>query len=339
MILDNVACTLATGCHRTYVENVKISPLYLAGLAVSAIDGLNAVGIRPPYVATDDFVTGGVLDSRGRHWIVKCPLNSTAATSLEAEAAIAPLLLEELRRGELPFDIIRPAGFAPTTNGGRAIVYPEPFGTPGDFETINLAEAREVGRALASIHMLPGETVDHAGLPHYSVEEFRTRELAELHDADQASNIPSALRQRWEEALENTDLWDFDPVVVHGDVDSENFLWSGSEISAVLGFGSAKVADPAVDIAPLLSLPDQIFNAIIESYENTRGFDVDDNTQTRAILLSELSVAKWMLYGIRTQNEDIQREARSMLTDLATDVASDPDLEPGPSWNVDPQEK
>lgn len=303
---------------------------------MSAIDGLNAVGVRPPYVRTDDFVTGGVLDSKGRHWIVKCPLNSTAATSLEAEAAIAPLLLEELRKGELPFDIVRPAGFASVSSGGRAIVYPEPFGTPTDFEAITLGEAREVGRALASIHMLGYDAIDHAGLPHYSAEEFRVRQLAELHDADQAATIPNLLRRRWEEALENTDLWQFEPVVLHGDVDSENFLWSGGTISAVLGFGSAHIGDPAVDIAPLLSLPEQTFDTVIESYENTRGEDIDGNTHTRAILLSELSVAKWLFYGIRTENDEVQREARNMLTDLAADVEADPNLQSGPSWDVNP---
>lgn len=315
---------------------MKISPLYLAGLAVDAIDGLSAVGVRPPYVETDDFVTGGVLDSKGRHWIVKAPMNTTAATSLEAEAAIAPLLLEALRQGELPFDIMRPAGFANVAAGGRAIVYPEPIGTPGDFETMTSTGAREVGRAIASIHMLPTETIDHAGLPHYAAEEFRVRQLAELHDADQTRAIPSLLRRRWEDALENTELWEFEPAVLHGDIDSENFLWSGGTITAVLGFGGAHVGDPAVDFAPLLTLPDPIFDAILDSYENTRGVSVDESTQTRAILLSELSIAKWLLYGIRTENDDVQHEARNMLTDLAADVESDPSSQPEPTWDVDP---
>ena len=305
---------------------------------MSAIDGLNAVGVRPPYVQTDDFVTGGVLDSKGRHWIVKCPLNTTAATSLEAEAAIAPLLLEELRKGELPFDIVRPTGFASVESGGRAIVYPEPFGTPTDYQAITRGEAREVGRALASIHMLSYDTSNHAGLPHYSADEFRIRQLAELHDADRVASIPNLLCRRWEEALENTALWQFEPVVIHGDVDSEYFLWSGGAISAVLGFGSAQVGDPAVDISPLLSLPEQIFDAVIDSYENTRGVAVDDNLLTRATLLSELSVARWMLYGIRSENENVQHEARTMLVDLATEVEADPTLQSGPSWDVDPAE-
>ena len=125
--------------------------LYLAALAVAAIDGLEAVSTRPPFVNTDDYVSGGVLDAHGRHWMVKCPKNSHAATIIEAEAALAPNLLQELRRGNLPFDILRPAGFVHAATGGRAVVCPQPFGTAIDWEDIGRDQAREIGRVIASI--------------------------------------------------------------------------------------------------------------------------------------------------------------------------------------------
>ena len=126
--------------------------LYLAALAVAAIDGLEAVSTRPPFVNTDDYVSGGVLDAHGRHWMVKCPKNSHAATIIEAEAALVPNLLQELRRGNLPFDILRPAGFVHAATGGRAVVCPQPFGTAIDWEDIGRDQAREIGRVIASIH-------------------------------------------------------------------------------------------------------------------------------------------------------------------------------------------
>ena len=102
--------------------------LYLAALAVAAIDGLDAVGTRPPFTDSDDYVAGGVLDANGRHWVVKCPKNSHASTLIEAEAALAPLLLDELRRGNLPFDIVRPAGFANAATGAGRSSSPNPSG-------------------------------------------------------------------------------------------------------------------------------------------------------------------------------------------------------------------
>lgn len=324
------------GADPSYVEKVKISPLYLAALAVCAIDGLDAVGTRPPYIETDDFVTGCVLDSRGRRWIVKCPKDSTAATALEAEAGLAPLLLEELRRGELPFDIIRPTGFAPVSNGGRAMVYPEPFGTPSDFAALVDEEARELGRTVAAVHLLPRKIIEHAGLPVYNAEECRLRQLAELSDAEQVSRIPSVLRRRWTDALENKELWDFQPVVVHGNIDSENFLWSGSTVSSVQGFGEAHVGDPATDLVHLLDLEPEILDCFTESYQNTRGQHLDEHCLTRAFLVNELNIMRWLIHGIRTENEAIARDAQSMLVELAEEIEADPSLDAGPAWDVDP---
>lgn len=320
----------------SYVGWVKISPQYLAALAVGAISGLNAVGTRAPFNETDDFVTGCVLDSRGRRWIVKCPKHSTAATALETEAGLAPLLLDQLRRGELPFDVIRPAGFSPVPTGGRAMVYPEPFGTSISFDDLSGEDARELGRTIAAIHLLPHGIIRHAGLPSYTAEEYRRRHLAELHDAEQVSHIPNVLRRRWEEALENTTLWDFDPVMVHGNIDSENFLWQGTEIASVQGFGEAHVGDPATDLVNLLELDEDILDALIESYQNTRSKHLDEHCLTRAYLINELNIVRWLQHGIRTGNADIKRDALEMLSELADSVDADPTLSSGPAWDVDP---
>ncbi|AWE42155.1 MULTISPECIES: phosphotransferase [unclassified Actinobaculum] len=317
---------------------MNTSPLYLAALAVSAIDGLEAVGTRPPFTESEDFVTGGVLDARGQHWVVKYPKNSLAATILEAEASLAPILLEELRAGRLSFDIMRPAGFADGAADGRAIVYPEPFGHSNEFELMNDAQARELGRTLAAIHSLSTDVIARAGLPVYSVEEWRQRLRVELHDAAQTSSIPAVLRRRWENALEDDALWQYEPVVVHGDVAAENFLWSnGTTVSSVLGFGEARVGDPAQDLAPLLGLGDEPFDLIVESYQNTRGVRVDDAMYSRTLLMSELAVIRWLMYGIRTSNNSVRTDAETMLLDLAEQINADPDLVIGPSWNVDPQ--
>lgn len=316
---------------------MKTSPLYLAALAVSAIEGLEIVGTRPPYVETEDFATGRVVDSHGKRWIVKAPRNSNAATALEAEAAFAPALLKSLRRGDLPFDILRPAGFADVPGKGRAVIYPEPFGKAANFEDLTDSEAKELGRAIASIHLLPREVIAESGLPVYTAEECRLRLLAELHDADQIAPIPLVLRRRWEAILEDSSLWDFEPVPLHGDVASENFFWSEAKISAVVGFGEAHVGDPAVDLAALLGISTEFFDGVVESYQNTRKIEADDAAKKRAILLSELAMVKWLTYGHRLHNVEIISDAQSMLSDFAREVEAEPEASPGPAWDVAPE--
>ncbi|VEI13953.1 phosphotransferase [Trueperella bialowiezensis] len=309
-------------------------PFKLAGLAVAAVDGLEAVGVRGPYTRTADFQYGGVVDAGGRNWVVKQPLNTIAATMIEAEAAIAPALLDQLRAGRLPFDVMRPAGFA-QVKSGRAVVYVRPLGEHKDFDEMTAGDAHELGRTLATIHKLPTDTVESAGLPSYDPQTSRRRLLADLHDADAMGALPGVLRRRWENALEQDHMWEFTPRVVHGDVADDQFMWSHGTISSVLGFGSAHVGDPAHDFAPLVStLDEDLFAAVLESYENALGEETDDYFFNRTILISELALPAWMLFGARRGDDDIVADARAMMDDLAADVDADPDLAPGPTWSV-----
>lgn len=312
-----------------------MSPYHLAALAVVAVDGLNAVSIRGPYSSAPDFVFGGVLDSTGKHWIVKVPRTTHASTVIEAEAGLAPVLVNRLRHGQLPFDVMRPAGFAPVTNG-RAVVYPRPLGKTIDFEGLTIDQAHELGRTLATIHQLDPTTITEAGMPAYDAETVRKRLLTELHDASATGTIPAILNRRWENAIENPDLWAFNTRVVHGDIAADNILWSEGHVSCVLGFGEAHVGDPAHDFASLMAgLDESLFDAIVESYRNSLDNDIDEHFFTRTVLLSEIALARWMMFGIRNSDQGVITEANQMLADLANDVAADPDLAPGPVWEVD----
>lgn len=312
---------------------MKITPTYLAALAVQAIDGLEAVGTRGHLDSTTDFISATVIDARGRHWLVKYPTNSFAGAALEAEAALGPELLNELRSSHLPFDIMRPAGWA-DADERRAFVYPEPFGTSKAFEDMTTEEARALGRAIASIHCLSATVIDNAGLPVYTSKQWQERLMAELSDADHTDLLPPLLRRRWDDALHETSLWDFVPTVVHGDVADENFLWSNGTIATVAGWGEAQVGDPALDLASLLPLPDELLLPAVHAYENTRGITLDEATRLRTAFMSEFSILRWLMYGVHTNNRNIQVNAARMLEELAEEVAIDPDLS-GPSWHID----
>ncbi|WP_216395476.1 phosphotransferase [Arcanobacterium phocae] len=314
---------------------MKMSPYHLAALAVVAVDGLNAVSIRGPYSSSPDFIFGGVLDSRGKHWVVKVPRNSHASTVIEAEAGLSPVLVDRLRQGQLPFDVMRPAGFAPLTNG-RAIVYPQPLGKTFDFDSLTIDQAHELGRTLATIHQLDPATITDAGMPAYDSETVRKRLLTELTDANATGSVPAILNRRWENAVENTELWSFTPRVVHGDIAPDNILWSEDHVSCVLGFGEAHVGDPAYDFALLMSgIDESLFDAIVESYRNSLADDLDEHFFTRTVLLSEIALARWLMFGVRNSDHSIIHEAKEMMNELAEEISADPDLAPGPVWEVD----
>lgn len=317
-----------------YRRGVK-SPYFLAAVVVSALGDVDVTRVVRHVEHSGDFIYGEVADAKGVRYWVKYPLSDHGALTLEAEIGVAHSLIEALREGKLPFDVVRPRGFAPLAGGGRALVARVPVGVERDFSHYSRNHARQLGRALASIHSLAPSVATDAGLASLSAEDCRRRMLSILHEVDQASPLPALLRRRWADALEDRELWTFHPCFIHGDLDSTNVLWEGSTLATVLGFGEAHVGDPARDFSRLRDLPAHAFDELFEAYENTRGSHLEPRTLDRADLLYELSIAEWLLHGVTTKDEEIVAEAQQMLLDLADELSRSGQGNP-PRWNVAP---
>ena len=267
--------------------------------ADSLVMGVKTPSLELPAIC-DDLLTAFTADDYKTDfgWIDQLSLVRDDATV----EALNDLLVAQLRTG---------------STGSTHLAMPETI----DWEDIGRDQAREIGRVIASIHSLSHDVVADAGLPVYSATDWRMRLFTELTDADEASSLPLNLLERWEDALEKSSNWKFEPTVVHGDIDAENFLWSDGGIATVTGFGEAKVADPAMDLAPFLSLEESVYAAVIDAYEHTRGTGIDDAMYSRMLLMSELAIPRWLMHGVRTNSASIQKEARSMLDDLSKQVA------------------
>ncbi|MDY5584839.1 MAG: phosphotransferase [Arcanobacterium sp.] len=311
------------------------SSLHLAALVVTALGDVSIVGVRETVHENESFYISAVLDANGRNWYIKSPRSSDAGLMLEAEAALAPALIAQLQAGNLPFDVVRPAGFAPVKNG-RAMVYSAPFGVAKYFGNLSLNEAHALGRGLAALHNLSPTVLNNSGMPDYSVTEIRNRIHSEIIEAIDAAEVPIILRRRWEQVVDDQSLWLFSPTLVHGDFADENVLWSEGEISCVLGFGQAHIGDPAADFAQLATnITPELLSAALESYTNALDIESDPNLVTRIVLYSELAILRWLLHGVRTGDSGIIAEATEMLENLAEEIQADPELAPGPTWEVD----
>lgn len=310
--------------------------LYTAALAVAAIPGVEAIATRPPFILSEDWIIGGVLDSKGRRWVVKCPRSAGAATRLESEVALAPSLIKALQAGLLPFDVIRPAAFTPVPKGGRAVVFPEPFGAAKSYEDLTVDDGHALGRTIAALHSLPPETMTSAGLPAYSVDEWRKRLTTEVTDGTHLASIPPIVSRRWLKALDDDQLWGYTPRCIHGDMADENVLWQEGVVTAVLGFSNAHIGDPASDLSPLrTNLDDDVFTAMFDSYTTSMGSDlVDPYMETRMDLLAEIALLRWLVHGVRSGNSAIVEEAKAAIADLAGELEANPETSFSIGWTV-----
>ena len=305
------------------------SALALTALATTAVPGLDAVATCEPQRVTTDFQTTGVLVAAGRRWVVRCPLSPAAGASFEGEIALLGVLDQAVQEGQLPFDVPRPVGFATLPEGGRLMVSALLRGRPlelGDL-TPGPGLSAELGAAIAALHELDTTLIADVGLPVYTADSYRRRCLAEVDEAARTGRVPSVLLNRWERALEDVALWRFRATPVHADLAPEQVLVADGRVTGIVSFSEAHVGDPAEDLAWLMaSAPEDALDAIIESYSLGRTQSADGALLDRAMLTSELALARWLLHGVRSGQQSVVEDAVQMLEDLAADVVDAPPI-------------
>ena len=308
----------------------KRSTLALAALAGVAVPGLDPARLALPQKESVRLRTVGVIDTRGRHWEVLEAHDDAIGASLDAEADVLRRIGRIVDDGRLTFDVPRVAGTL-RTDGAHIQIRTHLEGRPMDVSALHPGPGLSagMGRALGELHELPTSVVSEAGMPVYDSQEVRDRWLSLMDDAAATGKVPPALLSRWETALEDSALWRFRPVVVHGDLDAENVLTAGGAVVAMRGLGQAHVGDPAEDMAWIYaSVPVDCLDSIETAYDLARSEGVDKHLRDRAELVSEMSLARWLLHGIGSGRQEVIDDAVSMLADLAEQVGREPLVAP-----------
>ena len=306
------------------------SALSLAAMASVAVAGLNPTRLALPQSETPERHIIGVIDTQGRHWEVHEARTDAVGASLEAEAEVLRRIGRVVDDGRLSFDVPRVSGSL-RQKDAHIQVRSHVEGKPIPVETLRPGPGMSagLGKALGEIHELAMRVVSEAGMPVYDAEEVRRRWLSLLDDTAATGRTPPALLGRWEQALEDTALWRFRPTVVHGDLAEENVLVAGGTVVAVRGWSQAHVGDPAEDLAWVYSsAPVDCLDSIEDAYDIARPEGVDRHLRERAELVSELSLARWLLHGVRTGDKPVINDAVAMLEDLAAQVGDAPLVEP-----------
>ncbi len=292
------------------------SALALAALANAAVRGLepSATHVLAVNAGDPDLDVAYVEDTQSRRWVVRAPRTAASGVRLDQEAVLLAALA-----GTLPFSVPEVAGTAALPEGGRAVVHLPVPGSP-----IPLARLRpgpgltaSLGRALAAVHDVPTTRLNEAGMVSYSAQEYRERRLAEVDRAAATGLAPTALLARWERALEEAGAWRFVPCLVHGDLAEENVLVVGTQVTGILGWGEARVADPAEDLSWVdAGAGSDAFESVLEAYAMGRREAPDRDLARRARLGSELALARWLLHGVARDDDHIVDDAVRMLADL-----------------------
>jgi len=288
------------------------SPFTLAALAAAAVPGLTVAGVAPQ--RDSDFDAATVSAADGRELLVRLPRTREADTRIRAEL-LGLGALTEGARARLPFSVLRllgSASFGPT----RAIVTDCPGGAPLELGELGRHDrlGAAVGRAIAATHRLPATVVTDAGLPSSGPAESRRRAAEVVARAEATALLPEVVRARWTAAIEDAELWQFQPTVIGG-FDADSFHVDGDEVTTVTGWHGLSIGDPASDLA-WLSQDARAADAVFSAYGEIVG-QGDRRLRGRAALFAELELARWLLHGQDLRDQSIVDDAVDMLTTLA----------------------
>ena len=301
------------------------SHLTLAALATSAVEGLDlAVTTGFASGGDNDFDSALLTGRDGRHWIIRLPRNERAESEQSADL-VALRALSSGIRSRLPFAVSNFVGQVPV-DGTRAIVYEFVYGTKASLDHLDPGQdglAASIGRAIAAIHSLPTSFVADAGLPVLSAIESLRASVSVIDRAAATGLVPAQLLGRWERAMEDSNLWQFQPTVINHSLSAESFLTADYAVTGLLGWHELRVGDPALDLAWLLAAQDaDAVDSALDAYHRARG-TLDRQVAQRAKLYAELDVARWLLHGTQTRSTEIVDDAVGMLSAIVDSVEND----------------
>ena len=292
----------------------------LAALAAAAVPGLIPVRTMPIATPVEDLDVAGIVSEDGRRVMILSPATTASGIRLERDLKVADALAGTPLRSVIPPVL----GFVKLSEGGRCAVTEAPAGSPLMLDALNGSAdlARSLGQALARIHTVPRYAAEAAGVESFTPEVLHAEHRARIDTAKAGGHLPAAVAQRWDALLDDAELWDFTPQFVHGDLSEESLFMSGHRVSALRDWSSSKVADPASDLAWLISsLDPEQFDELYGAYREELPTSTHPRLMERAQALGEFAVAEWLAHGLATQDEEIVADARGMIADLDADLA------------------
>lgn len=300
------------------------SPLILAALAKDAVPQFDFAQVKHLDGGSSGAFDAALLTAKsGEHFVVRMANSASAGTELEAEIRAIKTFTSVIRLN-LPFEVSQLLGDTKDSNGDRAMVFSFVYGNPIDIAQVQpLSDLTlSIASAIAAIHKLPSELVQNAGFPELDAASNLKYRVSELDKAAQTGKVPPVLLQRWESALEDVNLFRYQPTVTHGSLNGESVLELDGRVSGVLHWSGLRISDPAEDLAWVLggAAPELSRNLMARYFESRPG--ADSNIWPRALLYSELELTRWLLHGYSTGNQEIIEDAVGMLLVLTEEVES-----------------
>jgi aminoglycoside 2''-phosphotransferase len=232
-------------------------------------------------------------------WVVRFTRTEFARELMDIEYQLLDLL-----QSQLSLSIPRPEKINPDV-----LIYPhlkgrdftrEIWGNSTEDEQRSLAE--QLGNFLQELHTISTEDLTW-DLPH-TLAPVSHDTWVDIHERLIERVQPLLLPHQidWMDALfegplSSAGFFDFDPVLIHGELTPYHILYSPEErrLNAVIDFGTAGLGDPAIDLGNLIS---NYGESLVEKIGNT--YPNYPVLLDRARFYAQASELQWVLLGVES---------------------------------------
>jgi len=295
--------------------------LMLAARASAAVPGLTLVSTTNQ--SDEKRFQALATDTDSRAWVIELP-KTDDEESHTRERIPALRAMGDGLRSRLPFGVPRIHGDANVK--GRTLTVAEwlpGFRVTAAKVTPGLASA--IGQAMAGLHAVLASALYDQGRPINTANEAQRIAVGIVDRAAQTTLLPQSLLRRWEAAYEDPELWQFEPTITHGSLRLDDFLVEGERVTAITGWRSLHVGDPAQDVAWVTAPSMKDIAQPIETAYRSALNAADRRLFQRGRFWAELDIARWLLHGLDSGNEEVTRDATQLINDLHDRVGHDLD--------------
>jgi aminoglycoside phosphotransferase (APT) family kinase protein len=252
------------------------------------------LGLEAPALKRIEHGWDSVVFDVDGEWIVRVPRRPEVREGLRVEARLLPDLARVL---SVP--VPRPAAVEDAED--FFVAYRKLHGDPLEVGVDSSALAGQAGELLATLHALPSDVALRAGLEDVGPAEWRAQRASFVERCSEAlplfDTAERARAQRLFDDLLSSVSRLAETVLIHGDLGPEHILHQGTALTGVIDWTDARLGDPALDFAWLLSATgEQFWTALLREYRGRR--EATAELIARARLYHRVGPWYEVLYGL-----------------------------------------
>ncbi len=224
-----------------------------------------------------DFQVVLAMDIDGTRWILRLPRREDVLRSVDKEKRtlelIAPLLSVEVPRWTICTDELiayRALNGVPT-----GTINPEAKAYVWEIDLENVPDRfhTSLAQGMVSLHQISVEQVRAAGLPVKTAEEVRAEMKQRMDAVRDEFGVGQVLWERWQDWLQNDEIWMRETVLTHGDLHAGHILIDAqAQVTGFIDWTEASVTDPARDfIAHYRTFGREALDRLILAYSEAGG--------------------------------------------------------------------